>query len=107
MLTVEIEGSKFLLSPRIEALKRIRAKLRGDEPALVGPPRRACRDVLATERNVPPAGDFYRRAGATIMLPLFTVGRLGGALRGTPPMLSLHMPAGPGSQFPNVPGSKT
>jgi len=32
LLTVEIEGSKFPLSPRIEVLKRIRAKLRGEEP---------------------------------------------------------------------------
>ena len=27
LLTVEIEGSKFPLSPRIESMKRIRAKL--------------------------------------------------------------------------------
>lgn len=33
MLTVEIEQSKLPLSPRIEQLKRIRAKLRGEEPA--------------------------------------------------------------------------
>jgi hypothetical protein len=32
LLTVEIEASKFPLSPRIELLKRVRAKLRGDEP---------------------------------------------------------------------------
>ena len=31
MLTTEIESSKFPLSPRIEALKRIRAKLRGED----------------------------------------------------------------------------
>jgi hypothetical protein len=30
LLTVEIEASKFPLSPRIESLKRIRAKLRGE-----------------------------------------------------------------------------
>jgi hypothetical protein len=42
MLTVEIEASKYPLSPRIEALKRIRAKLRGEEvpPALAGSIRR-------------------------------------------------------------------
>lgn len=33
LLTVEIEGSKFPLSPRTEMLKRIRAKLRGEQPA--------------------------------------------------------------------------
>jgi hypothetical protein len=33
LLTVEIEASKFPLSPRMEMLKRIRAKLRGEEPA--------------------------------------------------------------------------
>lgn len=33
MLTLEIEGSKFPLSQRVEALKRIRAKLRSEEPA--------------------------------------------------------------------------
>jgi hypothetical protein len=32
MLTVEIEASKFPLSPRIERLKAMRAKLRGEEP---------------------------------------------------------------------------
>lgn len=32
LLTVEIEASKFPLSPRIHALKRIRAKLRGEGP---------------------------------------------------------------------------
>ncbi len=32
LITVEIEASKFPLSPRIEALKRVRAKLRGEEP---------------------------------------------------------------------------
>jgi hypothetical protein len=32
LLTVEIEASKFPLSPRIELLKRVRAKLRGEEP---------------------------------------------------------------------------
>jgi hypothetical protein len=30
LLTVEIEASKFPLSPRMEMLKRIRAKLRGE-----------------------------------------------------------------------------
>jgi hypothetical protein len=32
MLTVEIEASKYPLSPRIEQLKAIRAKLRGERP---------------------------------------------------------------------------
>src|SRR5258708_39515055 len=32
VLTVEIEGSKFPLSPRMVALKAIRAKLRGESP---------------------------------------------------------------------------
>jgi hypothetical protein len=31
LLTVEIEASKFPLSPRIHQLKAIRAKLRGEE----------------------------------------------------------------------------
>jgi hypothetical protein len=31
MLTTEIEASRYPLSPRIVMLKRIRAKLRGDE----------------------------------------------------------------------------
>ncbi len=40
LLTVEIEASKFPLSPRIEQLKRIRAKLRGDEPPAPPSPKR-------------------------------------------------------------------
>ena len=32
LLTVEIEASKFPLSPRVQQLKRIRAKLRGETP---------------------------------------------------------------------------
>ena len=32
LLTVEIEGSRYPLSPRIVMLKRITAKLRGKEP---------------------------------------------------------------------------
>ena len=32
MLTTEIEASRYPLSPRAEMLKRIRAKLRGEEP---------------------------------------------------------------------------
>jgi len=39
-LTVEIEASKFPLSPRIERLKRIRAKVRGEEIAREEPRRR-------------------------------------------------------------------
>jgi hypothetical protein len=31
ILTVEIEASKYPLSPRIEQIKRIRTKLRGEE----------------------------------------------------------------------------
>jgi hypothetical protein len=42
LLTIEIEASKFPLSPRIEQLKRIRAKLRG-EPAPVGTPEPSSR----------------------------------------------------------------
>jgi hypothetical protein len=41
MLTVEIEASKFPLSPRIEQLKAIRAKLKGEtSPAASTPPPR-------------------------------------------------------------------
>jgi hypothetical protein len=36
LLIIEIEASKFPLSPRIEQLKRIRAKLRGEEPSVAG-----------------------------------------------------------------------
>jgi hypothetical protein len=32
LLTVELDPHKFPLSPRIEALKGIRAKVRGEEP---------------------------------------------------------------------------
>jgi hypothetical protein len=35
LLTVEIEESKFPLSPRIAQLKRIRAKLRNEAPPAV------------------------------------------------------------------------
>jgi hypothetical protein len=46
LLTIEIEGSKYPLSPRIEQLKRIRAKLRGEAapPPLVA-------DVSASKRK--------------------------------------------------------
>jgi hypothetical protein len=40
MLATEIEATRFPLSPRIVMLKRIRAKLRGKEPAPREPPRR-------------------------------------------------------------------
>jgi hypothetical protein len=39
MLATEIEATRFPLSPRIVMLKRIRAKLRGKEPAPREPPR--------------------------------------------------------------------
>jgi hypothetical protein len=48
LLTVEIETSRFPLSLRIEALKRIRAKLRGDE-VLPDKPKRRPRSRSATD----------------------------------------------------------
>jgi hypothetical protein len=39
VLMVEIQSSKYPLSPRIVMLKRIRAKLRGETPAPQQPPR--------------------------------------------------------------------
>jgi hypothetical protein len=41
LLAVEIEASKFPLSPRIVALKAIRAKLRGESPPPARAPARA------------------------------------------------------------------
>lgn len=39
MLTVEIEACKYPLRPRVERLKRIRAKLGGEEMATTAPHR--------------------------------------------------------------------
>lgn len=39
LLTLEIEANKFPLSPRVESLKRIRAKLKGESVPRAPPPK--------------------------------------------------------------------
>ena len=43
LLTEAIQDSRFPLSPRIQRLKRIRAKLKGQAPALEQRPRKPAR----------------------------------------------------------------